>query len=156
MPVGCPPERRWCVLGPELGPTPFINDTQPASTGAASIVVLSRPAARSHEVPVLSASGPCPRDNDCLYGKADAKGLRRLNDTSMTVTAAIDTAVRKASTKKDGKTVNELSQKIETLEKTLGPEYVALLDGLQDIVENDLLGAEFTYALASLDSLCTK
>jgi hypothetical protein len=92
MPVGCPPERRWCVLGPELGPTPFINDTQPASTGAASIVVLSRPAARSHEVPVLSASGPCPRDNDCLYGKADAKGLRRLNDTSMTVTAAIDTA----------------------------------------------------------------
>jgi hypothetical protein len=31
-----------------------------------------------------------------------------------------------------------------------------LLDGLQDIVENDLLGAEFTYALASLDRLCTK
>jgi wobble nucleotide-excising tRNase len=64
--------------------------------------------------------------------------------------------IEEASTKKDGKTVNELSQKIETLEKTLGPEYVALLDGLQDIVENDLLGAEFTYALASLDSLCTK
>jgi wobble nucleotide-excising tRNase len=57
---------------------------------------------------------------------------------------------------KDGKTVNELSQKIETLEKTLGAEYVALLDGLQDIVENDLLGAEFTYALASLDRLCTR
>jgi wobble nucleotide-excising tRNase len=64
--------------------------------------------------------------------------------------------IEEASAKKDGKTVNELSQKIETLEKTLGPEYVALLDGLQDIVENDLLGAEFTYALASLDSLCTK
>jgi wobble nucleotide-excising tRNase len=64
--------------------------------------------------------------------------------------------IEEASAKKDGKTVNELSQKIETLEKTLGPEYLALLDGLQDIVENDLLGAEFTYALASLDSLCTK
>jgi wobble nucleotide-excising tRNase len=64
--------------------------------------------------------------------------------------------IEEASAKKDGKTVNELSQKIETLEKTLGPEYVALLDGLQDIVENDLLGAEFTYALASLDRLCTK
>jgi wobble nucleotide-excising tRNase len=64
--------------------------------------------------------------------------------------------IEEASTKKDGKTVNELSQKIETLEKTLGPEYVALLDGLQDIVENDLLGAEFTYALASLDGLCTR
>jgi wobble nucleotide-excising tRNase len=64
--------------------------------------------------------------------------------------------IEEASAKKDGKTVNQLSQKIETLEKTLGPEYVALLDGLQDIVENDLLGAEFTYALASLDRLCTR
>jgi uncharacterized protein YpuA (DUF1002 family) len=41
--------------------------------------------------------------------------------------------IEEASTKKDGKTVNELSQKIEILEKTLGPEYIALLDGLQDI-----------------------
>jgi hypothetical protein len=62
--------------------------------------------------------------------------------------------IEEASAKKDGKTVNELSQKIETLEKTLGAEYVTLLDGLQDIVENDLLGPEFTYALASLDRLC--
>jgi hypothetical protein len=51
--------------------------------------------------------------------------------------------IEEASAKKDGKTVNQLSQKIETLEKTLGPEYVALLDGLQDIVENDLLGAVY-------------
>jgi hypothetical protein len=64
--------------------------------------------------------------------------------------------IEEASAKKDGKTVNELSQKIETMEKTLGPEYLALLNGLQDIVENDLLGAEFTHALASLDGLCTR
>jgi hypothetical protein len=31
---------------------------------------------------VLSASGPCPRDNGCLYGKADAKGLQRPNNNS--------------------------------------------------------------------------
>jgi prephenate dehydratase len=64
--------------------------------------------------------------------------------------------IEEASANKDGKTVNELSEKIETLEKTLGPEYLALLNGLQDIVENDLLGAEFTHALASLDGLCTR
>jgi hypothetical protein len=64
--------------------------------------------------------------------------------------------IEEASAKKDGKTVNELFQKIETLEKSLGPEYLALLDGLQDIVENDLLVAEFAYALASLDSLCPR
>ena len=51
--------------------------------------------------------------------------------------------IEEASAKKDGKTVNELSQKIVTLENTLGPEYLALLDGLQDIAENDQLGEKF-------------
>src|SRR5262249_36651329 len=37
-----------------------------------------------------------------------------------------------AHEKKDSKTVIELLQKIETLEKTLGPEYAALIDGIQD------------------------
>ena len=35
--------------------------------------------------------------------------------------------------KNDKKTVDELSQKIERLEKILGPEYVALMDGLQKL-----------------------
>jgi hypothetical protein len=49
--------------------------------------------------------------------------------------------IEEASAKKDSKTVEELSLKIETLEKALGPEYVALVDGLPDILGNDLLGA---------------
>jgi hypothetical protein len=37
--------------------------------------------------------------------------------------------------------VDELSEKLDTLEKTFGPEYVALIDGLPDIdPENDKLG----------------
>jgi hypothetical protein len=64
--------------------------------------------------------------------------------------------VEEASAKKDSKTVEELSQKIETLEKTLGPEYAALLDGFQDIASDDELGAEFAAASAALDRLCTK
>jgi hypothetical protein len=39
--------------------------------------------------------------------------------------------IEEASAKKDSKTVEELYLKIETLEKTLGPEYVALIDGLR-------------------------
>ena len=35
--------------------------------------------------------------------------------------------------KNDKKTVDELSQKIERLEKILGPEYIALMDGLQGL-----------------------
>ena len=64
--------------------------------------------------------------------------------------------IDEASAKKEDKTVAQLSLKIETLEKTLGPEYVALLDGLEDILGNDLLGAEFMAAIASLDMLCTR
>ena len=61
-----------------------------------------------------------------------------------------------AHQKKDSKTVIGLFQKIETLEKTLGPEYVALIDGVQDIAENDQLRAEFLSAFGALARLCTR
>jgi hypothetical protein len=47
---------------------------------------------------------------------------------------------------------DELSQKIDAMKETLGPEYAALIGGLQD----DQLGAEFMSAVASLDRLCGK
>ena len=34
----------------------------------------------------IVASRPCPMGNDCLYGKADAKGLKRLSNTNTTMT----------------------------------------------------------------------
>jgi hypothetical protein len=61
-----------------------------------------------------------------------------------------------AHEKKDAETVNGLFQKIETLGKTLGPEYVALIDGVQDIAENDQLRARFLSAFGTLARLCTK
>jgi hypothetical protein len=55
------------------------------------------------------------------------------------------------------KTVDELSQKIERLEKILGPEYIALMDGLQKLgPENKKRIAEFMVQFAALDRLCTK
>jgi hypothetical protein len=54
--------------------------------------------------------------------------------------------------KKDDKMADELSQKMDKLEDTLGPDYTALIGGLQD----DQLGAEFVSAVASLDRLCTR
>jgi hypothetical protein len=64
--------------------------------------------------------------------------------------------IEEASAKKDAQTVNELAQKIETMEKTLGPEYLALLDGIEDIAKDDQLGEEFESAIAALDRLCTR
>jgi hypothetical protein len=53
--------------------------------------------------------------------------------------------------------VDELFEKIDNLEETLGPEYVALIDGLQEIdTEKDKLGQEIISILAALDRLCTR
>jgi len=59
--------------------------------------------------------------------------------------------------KNDKKTVDELSQKIDRLEKILGPEYVALMDGLQKLgPENKKRVAEIMLQFAALDKLCAK
>jgi hypothetical protein len=65
--------------------------------------------------------------------------------------------IEQAYEKNDSKMADELSQKIDTLEETLGPEYVALIDGLQDIdPEKDKLGAEIMSAFEALDRLCRR
>ena len=59
--------------------------------------------------------------------------------------------------KNDKKTLDELSQKIERLEKILGPEYVALMDGLQKLgSENSKRVTDILLQFAPLDRLCTK
>ena len=58
---------------------------------------------------------------------------------------------------KDNKIADELSEKIDQLEETLGPEYVALMDGLQDIdPEKDKLGVEIMSMFGELDRQCTR
>ena len=56
------------------------------------------------------------------------------------------------------KLVTELYQKIESLEKTIGPEYVALVDRLGAIVdpENDKLADEIISLFESLDRRCMR
>jgi hypothetical protein len=63
---------------------------------------------------------------------------------------------QKANEKKDSKTLDQMLQKIETMEKTLGPEYIALIEGIQDIVEKDELRAEFSSAFVALVRLCAR
>jgi predicted nucleic acid-binding Zn-ribbon protein len=66
--------------------------------------------------------------------------------------------MEQAEEKNDSKTANELSKKIDRLEDTLGPEYVALMDGLEDLdPEKDKLGAEIMSMFEALDDrLCAK
>jgi len=55
------------------------------------------------------------------------------------------------------KLADELLQKIDTMGKTLGPEYVILIDRLELLdPENNKLGAEIMFELTALNRLCTR
>jgi DUF1680 family protein len=59
--------------------------------------------------------------------------------------------------KNDQKRLDELSQKIERLEKILGPEYVALMDGLQKLgPENSKRVTDILLQFAAIDRLCRR
>jgi hypothetical protein len=65
--------------------------------------------------------------------------------------------MNRAYGKNDKKTIDELSQQIERFEKILGPEYVALMDGLQKLgPENSKRVAKILLQFAALDRLCTR
>jgi hypothetical protein len=65
--------------------------------------------------------------------------------------------MERAYEKRNMKLVDELLGKIETMEKTLGPEYVALIDGLEQLdPEKDKLGAEIMFEFSALNRLCTR
>ena len=64
--------------------------------------------------------------------------------------------MEEARKKNNSKTIDELSQKAVALAKTLGPEYQALIDGLQDVAKDEQLDDEFLSAFHALDSLCTR
>ena len=64
--------------------------------------------------------------------------------------------IEEANDKKDSKMADELSQKMKELEKNLGPEYVALMDGFPDIDPESDDGVEIGAALAALERLCAK
>ena len=67
----------------------------------------------------------------------------------------LDEQIKQAKEKRDNKTVNELSQKLDLLEEERGPEYIALMDGLDDIDPKSEVAQEIEAVLDDLsDDLC--
>jgi hypothetical protein len=64
--------------------------------------------------------------------------------------------MERAYEKRNLRLVDELLQRIETMEKTLGPEYAAFVDALEQLAEDDKLGAEIMSEFAALGRLCTR
>jgi len=62
--------------------------------------------------------------------------------------------IAEAEQKQDTKRVEELTKQADDLADKIGPEYVAMMDGLPQIHENSSEGKQITAALDSLDKLC--
>ena len=70
--------------------------------------------------------------------------------------SALTEQLDKAEEKKDKKMIDELSKKAEDMSKQLGPEYAALMDGMQSIKPDSKEGEEIGSVLDGLDKLCAK
>ena len=70
--------------------------------------------------------------------------------------SALGEQIDAAAEKKDEKKIDELSQKADEFGTKIGPEYVALMDGLQELDQNSKIGQEIGTMLEALDKLCTK
>jgi hypothetical protein len=64
--------------------------------------------------------------------------------------------IDQAFQKKDEKTVDTLSQKMDEMSAQLGPEYGALMDGLQELEPDSKAAQEIGDMFGPLDELCDK
>jgi hypothetical protein len=70
--------------------------------------------------------------------------------------AKLGDEMEQANAKKDSKKVEELSLKADELGKKLGPEYTALMDGIQDVDPESEDGQEIGSTIQALDKLCAQ
>ena len=59
-----------------------------------------------------------------------------------------------AEEKKDTKTAEAIADKMDAMAEQLGPEYIALMDGLQDMDENSKDVRDIGMTLGALDEMC--
>jgi|SRR5215831_3305443 len=83
--------------------------------------------------------------------KADKAKMQTYCDMSK-----IGEQLDQADQKKDQKKVDELSKKLDDMSQKLGPDYVALVSGMQDVDPNSKAGQDIAAALDPLDKMCSK
>ena len=94
--------------------------------------------------------------------KADAQKVIKIISADKAKTklycdiAALGEQIDAAAQKKDERKMDELSQKADEMGTKIGPEYVALMDGLQEMEGNPKEAEEIGNMLEVLDKLCAK
>jgi hypothetical protein len=67
---------------------------------------------------------------------------------------AINDQMAEADQKKDEKKLEALGKQADALAEKIGPEYVSLMDGLDQVEESSAAGKEIAATLSQLDNLC--
>ncbi|HEX3340407.1 MAG TPA: hypothetical protein VHT68_14685 [Pseudolabrys sp.] len=62
--------------------------------------------------------------------------------------------IEQAAGKKDTKTADELRRQIDDLGRKLGPEYAALMNGIQNVDPESEDGQQISSTIQALDKLC--
>ena len=94
--------------------------------------------------------------------KADAQKVVKIisADKAKTQTycdmAKLGEQIEQADQKKDTKKVEALSKQMDDMSAKLGPEYAALMDGMQNLDQNSQVGKDIGDTLEGLDKLCAK
>ena len=92
--------------------------------------------------------------------KADAQKVLRIISSDKAKTriycemANLGNQLEQANETGDSKKFDALFQRMYELGEKLGPEYAALIDGLQDIDPESEVGQEISSTLDALDNLC--
>ena len=92
--------------------------------------------------------------------KADAQKVLRIISSDKAKTqiycemAKLGNQMEQANETGDSKKFDALFQRMYELGEKLGPEYAALIDGLQDIDPESEVGQEISSTLDALDNLC--
>jgi hypothetical protein len=125
-----------------------LGDLIPTATAVAVLAISAAP---------VYAQGQQP---SAVKLKADAQNVVKIisGDKLKTQTyceiADLGDQLDQAHQEQDTKKADEISQKMNELEPKLGPEYVALADGLKDMDPNSQDGREIGSIIEKLDQLC--
>jgi hypothetical protein len=115
----------------------------------AAVPVCSQAQQRNDKIPPKSTKADAERVVKIISGdKAKSQQYCDL--------AKLDEQIGEAEAKKDTKKVDALTQQLSEMEQKLGPEYVAFMDGVQQVDPNSSEGKDITSVLDALDKLCGK
>jgi hypothetical protein len=108
---------------------------------------------------VISTVSPCAQgqQENVAKLKADARSLVGViggDKAKAQIYCQIVDLSEQLDQEKDSKKAKVLSQKIDQLQKNLGPEFVALIDGLKHVDPNSPDAHEIASIIESLDESC--